>query len=205
MKSFSHFRMGNPGGATPLARIPPFNIDSTFASPSDQKVPSSLATYNLLFGAGFITGASPTITTPAIVGTVAADNAAAGNVGEYAETLVAVASAVSFATNTAKTVMSVSLTAGDWDVEGNINFVTTTATFSAIQGGINTTNNTLPNDGSEVYSGVQGTLLSETDGITLPRKRINVSSPTTVYLVGKITFSAGSAKGYGKITARRVR
>jgi hypothetical protein len=63
----------------------------------------------------------------------------------------------------------------------------------------------LPADGSEVYSFVQSSGSAAISGITIPRKRVNVASATTVYLVAKADFSAGSASAFGQISARRVR
>lgn len=140
-----------------------------------------------------------------IQGTVAADNAAAGNLGETVTSAVAVGSAGGISTASSTNVTSISLTAGDWDVEGNINFSTSSATVTDTRGGISTTTGTLPTDGTEVYSGVQLVTTSALDSVTLPRKRINVSSTTTVYLVGQQTFSVGSSKVFGSITARRIR
>lgn len=140
-----------------------------------------------------------------IVGTTAAGNATAGNLGEYASTLVPVGSAVSLTTATTANVASVSLTAGDWDVEGSVNYVATAATVTTKEGAISATSTTLPTDGSEVYSAVQATTTTVTDGLTLPRKRINVSGTTTVYLVAQATFSAGTVTAFGTINARRIR
>ncbi len=140
-----------------------------------------------------------------ILGTATNDNAASGYVGEYVSSLIASGSAVSFTTATAANVTSISLTAGDWDVEGNVNFSETTSTVTARTSGISTTSATLPTNGSEAYCGVQSTVTSETNTITLPRKRISLASTTTVYLVGSATFSAGTCAGFGTITARRVR
>jgi hypothetical protein len=63
----------------------------------------------------------------------------------------------------------------------------------------------MPSDGTEVPSAIQLTTATAKDGITLPRKRISISSTTTVCLEAQQTFSAGSAAAYGSITARRVR
>lgn len=144
-------------------------------------------------------------TTDGITGTTAADNVVAGKVGEFPSSLVAAGSAVSLTTATAANITSISLTAGDWDVEGSVNFTAATATVSQKEAGISTTSATLPTDGSEVYSGVAMTLLSTTDSIGMARKRVNVSGTTTVYLVGQATFSAGTVSGYGTINARRAR
>lgn len=140
-----------------------------------------------------------------LVGTTTNDSATAGNVGEILSSAVAIGSPVALTTATGANVTSLSLTAGDWDVSGNINFSASSATVTGTSGGITTTSATVPVDGTEVYSGVQVTLLSETDSVTIPRKRISIASTTTVYLVGKSTFSAGSVGAFGSITARRVR
>jgi hypothetical protein len=146
-----------------------------------------------------------TTTIGAIVGTTAVGNASAGTLGEYVESKVASGSPVSLTTATAANITSISLTAGDWDVEGNISIAGASATYTQGVGSIGTTSATLATDGTEVYSGAQFTLLSVTDGVTIPRKRINVSATSTVYLVAKATFSAGTMGGYGSINARRVR
>lgn len=150
-----------------------------------------------------VTGAATL--TGGIVGTTAAANASTGNVGEFVNSLVASGSAVSLTTATQTNVTSISLTAGDWDISGSVNYVSTAATVTGKVSGISQTSATLPTDGSEVYNGGQMTLLSVTDGSTLARRRVSVSTTVNVYLVGKATFSAGSVAAYGTINARRVR
>lgn len=141
----------------------------------------------------------------AIAGTTTNDSATAGNVGEFVSSLIATGSPVSLTNNTAANVTNISLTAGDWDVEGNINFSGTTATVTAGTGGISSTSATLPSDGSEVYDGTVTTLLSDLSSVTLPRKRISIASTTTVYMVAKKLFSAGTVVAFGSLNARRVR
>lgn len=138
-------------------------------------------------------------------GVTSGSNADAGDIGEYVESLIAVGSATALTTATAKNVTSLTLDPGDWDLEGIVSFSTASATFSAIQGGINSTSATIPTDGSEAYSGVTGTALSAKDSVTCPRKRFNITVTTTIYLVAKATFSVGSVSAFGQITARRVR
>lgn len=140
-----------------------------------------------------------------IIGTTAAGNATAGNLGESVSSLIAVGSAVGLTTATPANITSISLTAGDWDVTGCVDFTETVATASARSAGISTTSATIPTDGSEAYCGVQSTITTEINSITPARKRVNVSSTTTVYLVGSATFSAGTVAGFGNLTARRVR
>lgn len=141
----------------------------------------------------------------AIVGTTTNDSATVGYVGEFIQTLVASGAPITLSNNTAANVASVSLTAGDWDVEGNINFTGTTATITGGQGGISSTSATLPTDGSEVYDGTITTLLSDTSSVTLPCKRVSIAVTTSVYLVAKKSFSAGTVVAFGQINARRVR
>lgn len=140
-----------------------------------------------------------------ILGTATNDSAAAGYIGEYISALVASGAAVALTNNTAANVSSLSLTAGDWDVEGSINFAGTTATVTGGSGGITTTTATVPTDGTEAFDGTVTTLLSDTSSIALARKRFSLSATTTVYLVSKKSFSAGTVGAFGAITARRVR
>jgi hypothetical protein len=142
---------------------------------------------------------------PAFPGTATNDSAAAGFAGEFTSSLVAAAAGVALTNNTAANVTSLALSAGDWDVEGNINFAGTTATVTGGSGGINTTSATLPTDGSEVYDGTVTTALSDNSTITTPRKRVSLATSGTVYLVASKSFSAGTVKAFGGITARRVR
>lgn len=140
-----------------------------------------------------------------VAGTATNDSAAAGKIGQIISSLVAVGSPVSLSTATGADVTSISLTAGDWDVEGNVNFILTGATATAFSAGISLTSATLPTDGSEVASGVITTAVTGTNGITLPRKRVSIAGTTTVYLSCKATFTLGTIGVYGGISARRVR
>ena len=145
-----------------------------------------------------------------IVGSTNASNVTAGNIGEVISSLVANASAVSVASSgSTYNVTSISLTAGDWDVEGNVNFKLASATVlptSVWSVGIGTASATIPSDGSEIQDG-GWTLTTTTSllGDSIPRKRINVSTTTTVYLCATAAFTAGTVGVYGSITARRVR
>lgn len=155
-------------------------------------------------------GTSPTITTPNTVGTTAVGNAAAGSVGEFLSANVQSGSAVSLTTGTAKTVTSISLTAGDWDVWALAGFhpnvgTTNASTFLA---GISATTNTLPSEpwlGGYAGLGIVNQLTSGDYNLSVPPTRINISSTTTYYLVAQSTFSTSTMAGYGTIMARRRR
>lgn len=152
-------------------------------------------------------GTSPTITTPDIVGTATNNNAAAGSVGEYQS---AVATAVALTSPNVLNVVSLSLTAGDWDVEGTVKFnfaATTTSTVRAA--GITATSGTMPTTLADNTAWVR-----DTGAITAGQApyvmntgvaRISLASTTTVYLVGGATFATSTATVDGMIKARRVR
>lgn len=138
-------------------------------------------------------------------GSATNDSAAAGFIGQVISALVAVGAPVSLTSTTAADITSISLTAGDWDVEGNVNFLGTAATITQLTASIGSTTATLATDGSEVYSGLQTITASATDSVTMPTKRISVAGTTTIYLVGRAVFAAGTVGGFGSIVARRRR
>lgn len=176
---------------------------SSGTNTGDQTIPTTLPPSGS--AGGDVSGSYPNPSVVQVTGTTAGGNATAGKVGEYISSTVALASAVTLSTSTASNVTSISLTAGDWDVEGSVAYVSTLATVSGKVSGINTTSATVPNDGTEVPSGLITTLITGNDGTALPRKRINVTTTTTVYLVAQCTFTVGGVKSYGVINARRVR
>jgi hypothetical protein len=150
-------------------------------------------------------GFNPSQLDGGIQGVTDASNAGAGNVGEQVISLVGVGSPVSLTTITAANVTSISLTAGDWDVYGNVNLSETSATVTKRSAGISATSATLPTDGSECYLSILSSVATELNSISMPGTRINVTTTTTIYLVVKLTFTAGTVGAFGSISARRVR
>lgn len=146
------------------------------------------------------------IPSSAINGIQNGSNASSFVLGEFVSTTLAVGSAVSLTSGTTKTVTSISLSAGDWDVTGTIDFhpgSTTTTTY--FQGGISLNNNGL---------GTQDTYFSDPYAIAttsvdiseaVPVVRISITGVTTVYLVAKAGFGTSTLSAYGTIRARRVR
>jgi len=161
-------------------------------------------------------GVTGTITpgqTTGIVGTTTNNNAQAGSVGEVISSSVDVVSAVSLtdATGafTGKTITSISLTAGDWDVYGivGINMAATTK-FTAIAGGISTTNDTLNGlyeEETRFSYGAAGLVPANVITFTFPTTRVSIASTTTYYLIGYASFSISTATAFGRISARRRR
>lgn len=136
----------------------------------------------------------------ALLGSSTNDSASAGYVGEYISSQVVYASAVSLTTATQKNVTSISLTAGDWDVSGQVGFVASVA-FQAVSAGINTTSATLPD--FSLYSNTNSA--STTYSAAIVTQRISLSSTTTVYLVAEASFTTGTCTACGFIGARRLR
>lgn len=154
-------------------------------------------------------GTTPTITNPNIVGTNTNDNAAAGSVGEFVSSTVLVGSAVSLTSGVTANVTSISLTAGDWDVEGNVAFASGGSTITNYEiGAISTTSATLP---TAPYGGGGFTLSTPnyagggSNIIPTGRMRLSLASTTTVYLVTNASFGTSTLAAYGFIGARRVR
>jgi len=172
-----------------------------FASPGPiGNTAASTGAFTTLIASSSITPSS----TAGIVGTTTNDNANAGSVGEYITSTV---TSVSIPTpNTPANITSISLTAGDWDVWGNVLFLPAGSTVPVNPNvGINTTSATLP--APPLYfqmNGVTITAGSIVSGIA-PSQRITLSSTTTVFLVAQIGFSVSTMSADGYISARRRR
>lgn len=124
--------------------------------------------------------------------------AAAGYVGELLSATNLAGSPITFTGSTAKTLQTVTLTPGDWDVFGNIYFAATTVTGGIC--GISTTNNTQPDN--SLVANVFPVTSSGSLGLVAPTRTFSVSSNTPVYLVGTVS-GTGTLNGSGGIYARR--
>ena len=161
-----------------------------------------------VLGAATATSLTFSPTTGGIVGTTTANDADAGKVGEIASSIILDGSAVSITTATATNLTSISLTAGDWDVWGNINYLATgTTSITGCYAWINTASAALPNAAyinvlRYAPAAVTG---AEYSAVSAPYRRISVSGTTTVYLSGYATFTVSTLSMRGGITARRAR
>lgn len=147
-------------------------------------------------------GAITPVSTSGIVGTTTSNNANAGSVGEY----VTASSASTAITNGAPTnIVSISLTAGDWDVSGLTSFVAGASTNAgALLTGISTTSATFGALGSQAI--LQATFTAATtNNVAAPTWRVSVASATTVYLVAQTNYTGSTFNTLGFIRARRIR
>jgi hypothetical protein len=147
-------------------------------------------------------GTSPTITTPNIVGTATNNNANAGSVGEVVANQ---ATGVSLTTSVSANITTISLTAGDWDVEGNVDYVPAGGTsISQCVSSVNTTSATQP---ASPFKSIGNYTAGAGNGQTqwAPITRLSLASTTTVYLVGFANFGGSTLTANGFIRARRIR
>jgi hypothetical protein len=144
---------------------------------------------------------SPTVTTPNIVGSATNDAASAGSVGEFVEATIAAGSAIAYTAGSGnpQNVMSISLTAGDWDVEGVLTAGGTGAVSNA-QVGINSVSATMPSPHYETTNASVAASWS----LVAARRRFSLSTTTTIYLVAIIANPQTNTM-YGYLNARRVR
>lgn len=143
-------------------------------------------------------------------GTTTNDNAAAGYIGEYVSSEIAPGSGVSLTSGAAVNITSISLTAGDWDVWGNVLFrPSASAAIVSLTGFISTNGTTYPgsaNAGAVGRMVFPASFVPNDDIIIVAgTKRISIASTTTVYLESVQYYSGGSMTGAGFIGARRVR
>jgi len=179
-----------------------FTVTVKTASAAGVVIPNGATVRLISDGASVSSEAS---TSGLIVGTGTNDNAVAGTLGEYVSAQVLIASPVALTTATAANLTSISLTAGDWDVDGIADFVLTGATTTDWAAGISTTTATL--GAQDTYMSIPVVLTTHTDNYTqnTPTVRLSLAATTTVYLIGRAAFSAGTIGGAGILRARRVR
>jgi hypothetical protein len=157
-------------------------------------------------------GATGTSATGQIAATATNDSAAAGKVGEYTSGSRAFGSAISLTNNVGANVVTLSLTAGDWDVWGEVYFLPNTGTImNSAQAGVSvvsTTPSATPGLYSSIYYAGLGAIgTSYGGGVSqeAPKVRISLSATTNIFLVANANFTTNTLTAFGGIQARRVR
>lgn len=141
-------------------------------------------------------------------GETSTGSASAGNVGEYTESVINSGSATGLVTATAKTVTSISLTAGDWDVDAVGYFLPTgTTSLTYINASIGTVTNVQDATPGRFNTLAMAAFVPGVNAVAMPvpNYRISVSGPTTIFLVVQSVFTVSTLGGYGIVRARRVR
>lgn len=234
MNSFRILNLPSPASGTDPLRVQ--DLSSYVTTTANQiAVPSTTtvgnvvtwnATNGLVLGTGLTNTGSgtvnvlqtspsittPTITNPNIIGTATNDAAATGSVGEFVSntsTLTAITA------STATTITSMSLTAGDWDLWGFVQFGSTNpgaTTVNLMAASIGTTGATIDTNNVDSYCEISGGGTLYFNFANVPTvmgglKRVSLSGTTTVFLSGYCAFSGGGSQcqTLGKLMARRRR
>lgn len=119
--------------------------------------------------------------------------------------VLASGSAVSLSSGVGKTITSITLGIGSWDVSGVVDSVLAASSATIFNGSISSVTDTLSANQDETTTDLVAlTTVTGTKRQVTPTVRLHLFAPTTIYLVASNTFSAGTQTAYGTITASRV-
>lgn len=102
-------------------------------------------------------------------------------------------------------VAAISLTAGDWDVDGLMYIVPSGAVPTNKQGWTNSVSATQPTAPSSggIFLSIDGGTASQS--YVISTRRFSFASTTTVFMTARSNYTGGSTTAYGHMRARRVR
>jgi len=202
---------GNNSGTNFLQETPG-GVPSWVAAPGTGTVTSVTC-----FGVA-ITTSGTCITTGQLPGIATNTAASAGNVGEVINSCILVGSEVSLTSGTAANVTSISVTAGDWDIWGMINYdIAGTTSITALSASISDVTAALPTPPNVTTNFPDGGGMdfvrfsafvpgsSTANGYPTGAVRALLSGTTTIFLVAFSNFTVSTNKAFGCITARRRR
>lgn len=129
------------------------------------------------------------------LGVVNGSNAAAGQIGEFLTATATTPVANGVVTN----ITSLVLSAGDWNVYGNAAIGGSPTGITAFTSCLNLTSANIGGTFFNLQATMQGA------SFAIPAQRQNVTSNTTIYLVGSMSYTGGSGNIVGIINARRMR
>lgn len=132
-------------------------------------------------------------------------SAAAGEIGEYVESVIVAGSAVALVTGTGKTVTSITLSAGDWDVDLSTYFNSGVGNVTSITTGMSLVTNTLDTTPGRWGQMLFSLTTPPTIHTNVPPYRFSISGSTTIFLIAQSGFTAASMAAFGIIRARRAR
>ncbi|HEY2616155.1 MAG TPA: hypothetical protein VGI78_02345 [Acetobacteraceae bacterium] len=126
------------------------------------------------------------------VGVTDGSDATAGQIGEY---MTATGSGVALATGVLATIATITLTAGDWDVTGNVGFTAAAGTHAYFGVGI---------DGMDTLTTATFPAAAMNQSMNASVRRYSVTASTAVNLVAQASFTS-TVTASGTIRARRMR
>lgn len=143
-------------------------------------------------------------------GTNTNNNASAGYIGEYVESVLSSVSEITLTAGTPTNITSISLTAGDWDVWGvGLYESNATTTATSINAWLSSTSATIPSINLCVRGVWQQISALVPNGgylsVDAPKQRFILSATTTVYLSTQVNFGVANMFAFGAIRARRRR
>ncbi len=196
-----------------IASISPGATGTILSSNGPTSDPSfnTAASLNLAQLGGAATFSSLTMTTgtitpnsqQGITGTTTNNNAFPGVVGEF---LDSADNAITLPSGVISEVHSLSLTAGDWDVRGNVSFLGNGgAVINLPKVGLSDSASTFLSNTETSSFNVVDTGLGNTFSLIAPTIRVSSSTTKTIYLLAQGTYSSGGITVTGAIQARRVR
>lgn len=142
------------------------------------------------------------------MGTNTSSNASSGAIGEYTASSRPVGNQVSLSSATVTSVASITLTAGDWDVNGitHLNYGATDSILFAMFGASTSNAFGVVDTFGEIVFPTAGQVQGNqaTHRWSIPSQRLDISNTTIVNLLVNVTFT-GSPSAHGMISARRRR
>lgn len=147
------------------------------------------------------------ISIPAAVslGTITNDDALTGHIGEFL-TSVVVGPGLGISNNVALNVTSLPLTAGDWDVRGELWVRIGSGGATQLTAGISQIAGAIPSDPG--HGARTSEMSPHTTGwgvLSLAPCRMSLATAGTAFLVAFCTFPSGTCTAYGRIDGRRTR
>lgn len=151
----------------------------------------------------------------ALLGSNSSGDAGAGYVGEILSQTIVAVSAVSLSTGVQANVATITLTAGDWDVTGTIQFAFGSGTTVAYaRASVSTTTGTVSATSPSAWN--SGGSLSDVAGVgtggagasaAIPTTRMTIANGATtqIWLVTQSAFSVSTLGAFGLLRARRMR
>jgi hypothetical protein len=136
--------------------------------------------------------ASSAISNSTVAGTILGDSAATGIVGEYIEIT---GSSTNIPQNTATNIVTLALSAGDWDVQG----IVQVSAISTITSGCSLSATGIGKLGSYVIWGPSAQTFS------VPVIRVSLSTASNIYLPVTAMYSGTACTATGYMRARRMR
>lgn len=167
-------------------------------TPLEGELVLDLTTKKLYAGDGSTAGGNQIVASKK--GVTDGSDAVAGEIGEV---IFNTASGVSITSATATNLTSISLSAGDWEVEAVARADTSTAPITLMWASTNTASATMAGFPYSTQLNIPSSQSNQQ--VPTPRRRLTLTASVVVYLVAQVTFASGTVTGQGFIKARRIR